>query len=130
MTPWLLGVTVREYPEIEAGERGPDMKTFERMSEGFGWPRSYWPPRERRQDSLPKRIFGSFSGLRAREVDEFGALARLLSGRKAPNSIGTGKGAGRLSSPGREGTGRWAARVPPLVQILALLWLVGLRLPR
>jgi hypothetical protein len=50
---WLLGVTVREYRELEAGDRMPDMKTFERMSEAFGWPRSYWPPRERKQDSLP-----------------------------------------------------------------------------
>jgi hypothetical protein len=41
---WMLGLTVREYREIEAGDRAPDMKTFERMSEVFGWPASRWPP--------------------------------------------------------------------------------------
>jgi predicted transcriptional regulator len=40
---WLLGVTVREYREIEAGDRVPDGPTFERMVEVFGWPTSRWP---------------------------------------------------------------------------------------
>jgi transcriptional regulator with XRE-family HTH domain len=34
----LLGVTVREYREMEAGERTPDVDTYERMCEVFGWP--------------------------------------------------------------------------------------------
>jgi hypothetical protein len=38
---WLLGLTVREYRELEAGDRMPDGGTFERMSEVFGWPTSY-----------------------------------------------------------------------------------------
>ena len=41
---WLLGVTVREYRELEAGERLPDASTWERMCEAFGWPTSHWPP--------------------------------------------------------------------------------------
>jgi hypothetical protein len=31
-------VTVREYREMEAGERTPDVDTYERMCEVFGWP--------------------------------------------------------------------------------------------
>jgi len=48
-----------------------------------------------------------------REVDEFGALAKLSSGRKAPNSILGGKG---FSSPVRESSGRRTVGEPPLVQ--------------
>jgi hypothetical protein len=35
---WLLGVTVREYRELETGDRMPDSRTWERMVEVFGWP--------------------------------------------------------------------------------------------
>jgi hypothetical protein len=38
---WLIGLTVREYREIEAGEVFPDFKTWERMCALFGWPRSF-----------------------------------------------------------------------------------------
>jgi hypothetical protein len=38
---WLVGVTVREYRELEAGERWPDSATWRRMSDVFGWPRSF-----------------------------------------------------------------------------------------
>jgi hypothetical protein len=41
---WLLGVTVREYRELEAGDLTPDGPTMERMFEVFGWPASRWPP--------------------------------------------------------------------------------------
>jgi hypothetical protein len=40
---WLLGVTVREYRELETGDRVPDGRMMERMFEVFGWPVSYWP---------------------------------------------------------------------------------------
>lgn len=43
---WLLGLTVREYRRLEAGEDdtfGADV--WERMVEVFGWPVSYWPRR-------------------------------------------------------------------------------------
>jgi hypothetical protein len=36
---WLLGISVREYRELEAGERFPDPVTWERMCQLFGWPR-------------------------------------------------------------------------------------------
>jgi predicted transcriptional regulator len=29
---WLVGVSVREYREIEAGDRGPSLGTYERIS--------------------------------------------------------------------------------------------------
>ena len=35
---WLLGVTVREYRELEAGDAFPSSKVYERMVEVFGWP--------------------------------------------------------------------------------------------
>jgi hypothetical protein len=44
LAAWLLGVTVREYRELEAGERVADVSTYERMGEVFGW------PTERRSD--------------------------------------------------------------------------------
>jgi len=36
---WLIGVSVREYRELEAGGRFPDSVTWERMCRVFGWPR-------------------------------------------------------------------------------------------
>ena len=38
---WLIGVSVREYREIEAGDREPSPGTYERISELFGWPQTY-----------------------------------------------------------------------------------------
>jgi len=38
---WLVGVTVREYREIEAGERFPNIETWRRMCDVFQWPRSF-----------------------------------------------------------------------------------------
>ena len=38
---WLLGVTVREYRELEAGDRVPDVQTYERMCRTFGWPQTF-----------------------------------------------------------------------------------------
>ena len=38
---WLIGVTVREYREKEAGERVPYFDTWRRMCDVFGWPRSF-----------------------------------------------------------------------------------------
>src|SRR5262245_51541199 len=38
---WLIGVSVREYREIEAGERDPDFKTWRRMCDVFNWPRPF-----------------------------------------------------------------------------------------
>lgn len=40
---WLLGVTVREYRELEAGDAFPSSEVDERICELFGWPRTYAP---------------------------------------------------------------------------------------
>ena len=38
---WLVGVSVRECCEIEAGTKPPDWDTYARVCELFGWPRSF-----------------------------------------------------------------------------------------
>jgi len=37
----LVGVSVREYREIEAGDRAPSPATYERISELYGWPQTF-----------------------------------------------------------------------------------------
>jgi DNA-binding XRE family transcriptional regulator len=34
----LIGVSVREYREIESGDRMPSLDTYRRISDLFGWP--------------------------------------------------------------------------------------------
>jgi predicted transcriptional regulator len=34
---WLLGLSIREYREIEAGDREPSLDTYERISDLYGW---------------------------------------------------------------------------------------------
>ena len=38
---WLIGVSVREYREMEAGDRTPNPNTYERISELYGWPQTF-----------------------------------------------------------------------------------------
>jgi hypothetical protein len=38
---WLLGVSVREYRELEAGERFPTSDTWDRMCDLYGWSQSF-----------------------------------------------------------------------------------------
>jgi transcriptional regulator with XRE-family HTH domain len=38
---WLVGVSVREYREFEAGDRMPSLSTYERISELYGWPETF-----------------------------------------------------------------------------------------
>ena len=38
---WRLGVTVREYREIEAGERVPSWETWDRICKLYGWPQTF-----------------------------------------------------------------------------------------
>jgi transcriptional regulator with XRE-family HTH domain len=42
---WLIGVSVREYREIEAGDRMPSLRTYERISDLYGWRQTFegWP---------------------------------------------------------------------------------------
>jgi transcriptional regulator with XRE-family HTH domain len=36
----LIGVSVREYREIERGDRMPSLDTYQRISELYGWPQT------------------------------------------------------------------------------------------
>jgi DNA-binding XRE family transcriptional regulator len=38
---WRLGVSVREYREIEAGARAPSFETWDRICKPFGWPQTF-----------------------------------------------------------------------------------------
>jgi hypothetical protein len=38
---WLIGVSVREYREIEAGDRMPSLDTYRPISELNGWPQTF-----------------------------------------------------------------------------------------
>ena len=38
---WLVGFSVREYREIEAGDRIPSSGTYERISKLYGWPQTF-----------------------------------------------------------------------------------------
>ena len=38
---WLIGVSVREYREIVAGERMLSLDTYRRISELYGWPQPF-----------------------------------------------------------------------------------------
>jgi len=37
----LIGVSVREYREIESGDRMPSLDTYRRISELYGWPQTF-----------------------------------------------------------------------------------------
>jgi hypothetical protein len=37
---WLIGGSVREYRELEAGDRDPSPGTYERISDLYGWPKT------------------------------------------------------------------------------------------
>jgi predicted transcriptional regulator len=38
---WVLGVSVSELRELEAGTRWPDFDTYDRICEVFGWPQAF-----------------------------------------------------------------------------------------
>ena len=38
---WRFGVSVREYRELEAGDRFPDSDTWDRICKFYGWPRTF-----------------------------------------------------------------------------------------
>jgi Helix-turn-helix domain len=38
---WLIGVTVSEYREIEAGDRVPDNDAWDRLCKLYGWPQTF-----------------------------------------------------------------------------------------
>jgi transcriptional regulator with XRE-family HTH domain len=38
---WLVGISVRVYREIEAGDRVPSLSTYDRISELYGFPQTF-----------------------------------------------------------------------------------------
>jgi hypothetical protein len=38
---WLLGVSVREYRELEAGSHWPTFETWDRICKLYGWPQTF-----------------------------------------------------------------------------------------
>jgi predicted transcriptional regulator len=38
---WLLGVSVREYRELEAGDRSPSFEQWDRICKLYGWPQTF-----------------------------------------------------------------------------------------
>jgi hypothetical protein len=38
---WLLGVTVREYRELEDGMRSPTFEMWNRICNLYGWPQTF-----------------------------------------------------------------------------------------
>jgi hypothetical protein len=38
---WELGVSLREYRELEAGKRSPDFETWDRICKLYGWPQTF-----------------------------------------------------------------------------------------
>jgi hypothetical protein len=38
---WLIGVSVREYREIVAGDRMPSLETYRRIGDLYGWPQTF-----------------------------------------------------------------------------------------
>jgi transcriptional regulator with XRE-family HTH domain len=41
---WRLGVSVREYGELEAGDRSPSFEAWDRICKTFGWPQTFVDP--------------------------------------------------------------------------------------
>jgi predicted transcriptional regulator len=38
---WLMGVSPREYRELEAGARSPSFETWDRICKLYGWPQTF-----------------------------------------------------------------------------------------
>jgi predicted transcriptional regulator len=51
---WRLGVSVREYRELEAGERSPSVETRDRICKLFGWPQTFGGSQFRPLDIVPR----------------------------------------------------------------------------
>jgi hypothetical protein len=56
---WLVGVTVREYREMEAGDRDPDSDVWNRLCELYGWPRNFVGRRRDLVDDADGRRFAT-----------------------------------------------------------------------
>jgi DNA-binding XRE family transcriptional regulator len=38
---WELGVSIREYRELDAGKRSPSFETWDRICKLYGWPQTF-----------------------------------------------------------------------------------------
>jgi transcriptional regulator with XRE-family HTH domain len=38
---WELGVNIREYRELESGQRPPSFETWDRICKLYGWPQTF-----------------------------------------------------------------------------------------
>jgi hypothetical protein len=52
-----LGVTVREYRELEAGERWPTFETWDRICKLYGWPQTFVGGSSRGRSGLEDATF-------------------------------------------------------------------------
>jgi hypothetical protein len=46
----LIGVTAREYRELEAGDAFPDVETWKRICELYGWTQTFLSPGEKTRE--------------------------------------------------------------------------------
>jgi transcriptional regulator with XRE-family HTH domain len=78
---WRLGVSVREYRELEAGERSPSFETGDRICKLYGWPQTFisaakprhraWVPMRGHLDvMLPALLFGALLRLPPRDATD------------------------------------------------------------
>jgi DNA-binding XRE family transcriptional regulator len=42
---WRLGISWREYVELESGSALPNFEVWDRMCKLFGWPQTFYPAR-------------------------------------------------------------------------------------
>jgi transcriptional regulator with XRE-family HTH domain len=59
---WMIGVSVREYRELEADDREPSPGTYERISELYEWPETHVHSSDQRTHE-PGKPFNGFSAL-------------------------------------------------------------------
>ena len=38
---WLIGISVREYREMESGDRMPSLEVYRRICKLYGWPQTF-----------------------------------------------------------------------------------------
>jgi hypothetical protein len=69
-----LGVGVREYREIEAGERWPSFKTWDRICKLYGWPQTFASGDPALMHDVGERVIAAIGEPAARELLRPGRL--------------------------------------------------------
>lgn len=57
---WLVGVTPREYKELEAGTRAPSFETYDRIGKLLGWRETFIERLEASKPSASSRVHGNW----------------------------------------------------------------------